>query len=807
MASGTVTQRLRPLRFAFLVDTNDRAAVRKAIQLSSMQWGGMFNPIVPVFGSRLPTRWSREPRFVLAKPKAITDGYLEGFDPDYIVPLTASLEGKVETRNAEIITPEQMLGEFMRDGFPQYGVGVLELASHVADKEFKYVRQTPLTVILPQFARAHSLFLSAVFGDLLPEVAALLKQYFGRALSMSEPRCSVEDYPNLLGADHLFVRRMTVAEIDYQPRDATVYCMDATDPLDVVDYWNLRAAGFYVIPAPRQAFWVPGVKKMVRKFVEDNYGPHHHNPDYYFHSTFQVGRGITQSDVAAFVRALEIPAPEKPMQPNLSIRWWYPRLWDRWARLETEERVGVFFSDEREVTIKDEEGSAELRALGPSFASDPRSSLEPRFANELDYRVYGAQEPVAEVLPHGSRNLAARVARFGIDNFRLSLSGPVYLASRNDSRIFFSIPKAEHFMLCWFREAGWTAELSQAGRIAKQMLRRLGGEYGIHLIDHEGVVQLLDKHASEKLDPADPQKPRAPKWIPESVLTGEIDRILRQEGSLVERERYLAMLRERDVLRLGLQLHCPTCTRWLWKAIGDLDEQVECEHCLTRFSVSAASPDDRRWSFKPVGPFNVRDFAGGGYTSLLTWKFFKGTRDRATTPIMSVELGKDSTTREVDLALFCNDGPSRSPKVELVLVECKSYDAFEASDIAKMQHLGEQVPEAILTFAKLGKGLNSAEVSLLTRLVMRQRHLWKARKPHSAVLILTGTELFGHRGAPYCWEGKGGKFDEAFKKWRVVRTLRHLAEITQTLYLNVPDLHEWAAAERKKRQKKAPEAA
>src|ERR1700730_10030476 len=128
MASGTVTQRLRPLRFAFLVDTNDRAAVRKAIQLSSMQWGGMFNPIVPVFGSRLPTRWSREPRFVLAKPKAITDGYLEGFDPDYIVPLTASLEGKVETRNAEIITPEQMLGEFMRDGFPQYGVGVLELA-------------------------------------------------------------------------------------------------------------------------------------------------------------------------------------------------------------------------------------------------------------------------------------------------------------------------------------------------------------------------------------------------------------------------------------------------------------------------------------------------------------------------------------------------------------------------------------------------------------------------------------------------------------------------------------------------------
>lgn len=804
MAFGTVTQRLRPLRLAFLVDANNRTSIRRAIQLSSMQWGGMLNPIVPLFGARLPKKWSREPYFRRENPITISNGYIDGFDPDYIVPLAKGLEDKIERGNAEVVEPDELLGDFMKEGVPRYGIGVLERAAHLAETEFKYVRQTPLHVVLPKFSRSHALFLSAVFGDLLPEAADLLKKHFGRILNVSEPACSIETYGDLLGPEYLFARRLTVADVDYHPREATVYCMDATDPLDIIDYWNLRAAGYYVVPAPKQAFAVPALKDMVKRFVEDNYRPHRHNPDYYYHTTFQIGRAVSQADVETFVKDLGIPPPEKPQSSKLSIRWWYPRLWDRWARLETDERVSMFFSDEREVTIKDDEGSVDLHVLGPSFESDRPWSREARFANEISYRVYGAQEPVAEVLPHGSRNLAIQVIQHGIDDFRLSRSGPVYLAKRDDGRLYFSIPKAEHFMLRWLEEAGWKATLSQAGLVAKQMLKRLGGEYGIHTIDHEGVLQLLDKHASEKLDPTDPQKPRAAKWILESALTNEIDRILRLEGSVVSRDRYLAILRERDILRLGLQLHCPTCTRWIWKAIGDLNEQVECEHCLTRFSISAAPPNERQWSFKPIGPFNVRDFAAGSYTTLLTWKFFAGSHDRATTPIVSVEIEKNGVKREIDLAMFCNDGRWRAPKVELVLVECKSYDAFKATDVTKLQQLGDQMPGAILTFAKLGKDLSKDEVDMIKRLVMRQRRLWKARRPHCAVLILTGTELYGRHGAPECWKDKGGKYEDAYKRWRHVGSLRDLAEATQTLYLGIASLHEWAEGERKKRKSRAP---
>lgn len=56
MAFGTLELTLRPLKLAFLVDPADTAVLTEAIQINTFLWGGMFNPIVPVF-RRLPAVW------------------------------------------------------------------------------------------------------------------------------------------------------------------------------------------------------------------------------------------------------------------------------------------------------------------------------------------------------------------------------------------------------------------------------------------------------------------------------------------------------------------------------------------------------------------------------------------------------------------------------------------------------------------------------------------------------------------------------------------------------------------------------
>jgi hypothetical protein len=44
---GTVDIKLRPLRFAFLVDPGNPQQTREAIRLASTLWGGAYCPIIP----------------------------------------------------------------------------------------------------------------------------------------------------------------------------------------------------------------------------------------------------------------------------------------------------------------------------------------------------------------------------------------------------------------------------------------------------------------------------------------------------------------------------------------------------------------------------------------------------------------------------------------------------------------------------------------------------------------------------------------------------------------------------------------
>ena len=346
-------------------------------------------------------------------------------------------------------------------------------------------------------------------------------------------------------------------------------------------------------------------------------------------------------------------------------------------------------------------------------------------------------------------------------------------------------------MLSWFRASGWQVALSSPGLIASQMLKRLQGKDGIYAINSERLIKLLDKHASEKLDHGNPDAPRSAKWIEEKALSNEIDRIIKEDSLHFDKEHYLRRLLEKKVLGLGLQLHCPVCLRWMWKSVEQLSANIECEQCLSTFPIALTPKNEREWSYKPTGPFNVRGFGGGAYPVLLSWKFFTGSHRRNTTPLLSFTAKKNDIDCEIDLALFCQDGQWHSERNELLLVECKAYDNFKSIDIRRMESLASEFPGAIIVFSKLGEQLDSSEVKLLTTIALKQRRLWLSQKPHCIVMVLTGAELFSTWGAPECWKDKSG---EAYKRWSHVNSLAELAEATQDIYLGIPSLHRWAEA-------------
>jgi hypothetical protein len=83
--------RLRPLRVGLLVRPNDRKSILTFMRACTCVWGGMYNPIIPIFKT-CPREWKLEPHEPY-KASDITKGYIRFFEPDvYVEAQTGLLE-------------------------------------------------------------------------------------------------------------------------------------------------------------------------------------------------------------------------------------------------------------------------------------------------------------------------------------------------------------------------------------------------------------------------------------------------------------------------------------------------------------------------------------------------------------------------------------------------------------------------------------------------------------------------------------------------------------------------------------------
>jgi hypothetical protein len=83
MAFGDITITLRPIKFAFLINPAERHILDRVVLANLFVWGGLHNPIVPIYG-KLPPYWSDFPTRRL-RPAEICKGYLRMFDPDAVI--------------------------------------------------------------------------------------------------------------------------------------------------------------------------------------------------------------------------------------------------------------------------------------------------------------------------------------------------------------------------------------------------------------------------------------------------------------------------------------------------------------------------------------------------------------------------------------------------------------------------------------------------------------------------------------------------------------------------------------------------
>ena len=797
MTRGTVKVKLRPIRLAFLVNPKDKESLLKAIKINTFLWGGMYNPIIPTY-KQISSKWKKFPYEKNLSAKSVVSGYLDNFDPDYVVPIGECVNYNLDIGyRKKIDDVSDILASIEEDGVPSYGIGLFEVLSHFIETELKFERRSPLDICVPRFSTRFHLFFASVFGEFTGNIDSIFWKNFAGALDAKKIDCFASTYAELFDPKKIFLGRMTQFYIKTRGRsEPCIFFLDATKSLDIIDYWNLRAIGWNVIPIPKQFAQSDKTMKFARDFVAENYIPRYSNPETYHHITVLRSRSISETEHQQFSDSLDISrSDETRKESKISRQISYPRIWDEWARGPDHVECCELVTDTDEYDISENEETIRFKTLDPEFVSIHYAVCDAsRFANEIDFKLYGDKELRAEVIPESEVELARAIDKFDFLHWRISKSGLVYLSAHSDNTVNLSLPQAEEIFTRWMKLKGWTAELSSAGRIAKQMILQLGGVEGTWILAQEGIIQLLrkmnssdetltelhkeilklqrllkqnDLHTAEQevesfvkdLKKIQLQLGGDGKSLLEEHVRNEIQQITNRLGYEIEdaADRIIQQLVDAKVIQLGLEAQCPVCTQRSWYSVKETDYELQCSSCLTQFSLPHASKEIK-WSYRPLGPFSLPNHAQGAYTVLLTLRFFSGFSllKGATTPLMSFTAQRDEIEIEADLALFFQESKYRNTKTEVIFIECKTFNSFRQKDVDKMADLGKAFPGAIIAFAKLEEHLRNEEKTILCALVNRSRRNRLNNRPFNPILILTGKELFWKSDFSEWWKKRGG---------------------------------------------------
>ncbi len=829
MAYGTINVKLRPIKFAFLIDHRDKNALSESISINSFLWGGSFNPIIPVY-NQSPRIW-RENLGKGPNPKEIIEGYLDAYDPDFVVLTGKLIAPSVDFGNRQVIKASEILAGVKENGIPRYGIGLFEIVNSFITKELKFIRKAPLDIIWPRFGRTNNLFMSSVFGMLPKDIEDIFKSKFADALGAKQISCNIENFADYFRPIKLFPRRLTsffIKPVRYNiwNRGDCIFFLDAKNPSDIIDYWNLRAIGWSVLPVPKQVASLSNIKELASEFIDENYFPDRYNPHYYYRTTLLKSRSTSENEIEDFVTSLNIPDPIKPGESKFIFQSWYPRIHDEWARDHDGVECCELAARDIEHDISEDQDKIRFKTLDPEF--NVRFSGKQRFANDLKFRVYGGKEMVAEVIPEGNRNLVKAIGYIGLDEWRFSKRGISYLARYPNRSIHISIPKAEKVFSEWLLSKGWKVKLSSAGRIAKQMIKQLGGIWDISVIANEGIIKLLQTMNSggvgnvndllkkiddlskllrkRGLDEASDEFVKCQKTLSETLFSlgsvdhsmsrekfwAEISKISSQRRFEPDVKRAVQKLLDVQMFRLGIAVKCPICTQRSWYSIEDAGYELQCSKCLERFPIPSHSPDDIKWSYRTFGPFSLPKQSYGVFSVLLTLRFFSQVLEATITPMMSFDASKENKKKiEADLGLLFQKSKFRTSATELIFVECKTYNNIALNDVERMSFLGSQFPGAVLVFATLKKSLTEKEKEMLRPLVNRGRKYWKAGHPFNPVLILTGIELFAESELEEAWKEAGETHAKFVGAYRLSDDLFELCDATQQLYLNMKSRYEW----------------
>jgi hypothetical protein len=798
---------LRPTRIGFLVRPTDLASVRAIMRACACLWGGIYNPIIPVF-KKPPKEWKPE-IYERLKGPAIAKGYVRFFEPDvYVEAETGLLEeaglGALREQYAlrpQVITLKEL---FQSEGGrkwsePEFGLNIHDVLGHIYKTEQQFVLRDKRESVLVKAERGNALT-ESVFG-VYPTSSGVtyIQQAYTDVYKPEKVSANSDTWRRVFLKGAETPLRVTEYGLDaqrYWYHDALLFVFDPSRATDVIDLWNLRLEPHPVLPIP--VIWFEALAHEIYDVLKSQHRPVIGNPHGVMHTaTVEFGRSIPKTDAEALIRKLKPGLPPGA----LVLKYWRNSIWieHRDDRVHRDSRLKVVARERSADLAIKEEGKLRttFETLAPEFSSRYGKG-DHRWVNVLRISNYSARS-IAEVLPFNTFDRAWPHLGMGGDPIPVGSEGWVFPQRYRNLAQYVSLLSADDAIIGSLKQLGIKAELSEPGHIAKQMLEHLGGLWGAHLLADLDTLKLLNKMAGglrrKRNEDDTVEETFELRTAPLKDWTDLIAQ-RKEKGSLPANS--LGDFTKRNVIRLGLETDCPHCNAKNWSTLTAADYHITCERCLKPydFPQAALREQNRNWTYRVVGPFSVPDYGRGSYSALLALRVlahYRSAMDRITFAT-AMNLSFDGMQREVDFVAW--HGEKRMQEThrppQLIIGEAKSLGQGElitASELAKLKSIAARLPEAVMVIAVLRDRFTASEKEILTKFVAWGRRVNVYGEPTNPVLLLTSHELTMEHHLPSTWKVLGGQHVK-FTSYEHTRTLFNLADATQQIYLGLPSFHQ-----------------
>jgi hypothetical protein len=795
--------RLRPTRIGFLVRPSDKKSLRKIMRINTCLWGGLYNPIIPIY-TRTPKEWEDE-HFFTKKGKDVAQGYVKFFDPDVYVEAEEGLLEKAGLgafRADRIERKVILLDEFFEREYrglhePKFGQSVYDILDdvYVSERRFQLRDESPAV-----YSSNEDLFSEACVGCYPEEEhVSYLKKYYNDVYRPDEVSPNPQLWLKLYGdrcETPLSVTSKHFEVLRTWQDDPVIYIFDPSNSKDIIDLWNLRIQPAPIYPVPIK--WLPELAESLGNFIKSNHRPLKGNNHGVMHRvTIEKSRSISEEDAKKTI----LPHFTDLPKGSYSMKYWRTRIWDVDYKdhfIQHPERA-IVTADKSDETIqlKDDSLYGTFNTLAPKF-SEQYSSSRNRWANVVQISSPYEGTNVALSLPFNTLDRSWPFSHMG--EFACGREGWVFLQDYKSTNEYIKFIKHEDAFSSWFELYNLKTQWSEPGRIARQMLQSLNGFWGLYLVDDKESIQFINKHASSTRIRTndDSGEVLEEDFSGRSASIDDWQAMIQRRkaaGShhMVELGHYI----DRNVIKVGLETECDHCGAKNWHGLDDASYNLRCLRCLKeyKFPQGNIKKHNNNWRYRVIGPFAVPDYAQGAYASLLTIRFFtrNAGRDVPCSYSTALELeGGNQKKSEIDFAIWVPEerGIDISGAPRLIIGEAKSFGEkiIKDDDLEKLRKSASVIPDSIIAISVLKDSFSKEEKQRLKDFVLWAREPVDYR-PRHWVILLTGTELF-NEFLETTWKDMGEPYS-TYANYHSTNYIESLSDATQSIYLGFESYHQW----------------